>query len=154
TYGFRLWYFGGAPLSKPLSTLCTMQHNAAIWITGGFRTSPTGALEVIAGLIPIHLHISKLARRTELHAATVPPSHAIRSLVQKNPLSTPSLQLIKDLQTFHSPITDIDRGLADIIDSFNPLSPAHLPGSCILDLFPNQVSFHHLPSRNAPKADI
>jgi len=37
-----------------------MQHRAALWITGAFRTSPTEGIEAIAGLMPINLHLKKL----------------------------------------------------------------------------------------------
>ena len=39
-----------------------MQHKAALWILGTFRTSPTGEIEALADLIPIHLHLKKLAK--------------------------------------------------------------------------------------------
>ena len=32
TYGFRLWYFSGAPTKAQVSLLATMQHKAALWI--------------------------------------------------------------------------------------------------------------------------
>ena len=51
TYGFRLWYFSGAPTKAQVSLLATMQHKAALWILGAFRTSPTGGIEALAGLI-------------------------------------------------------------------------------------------------------
>jgi len=60
TYGFRLWYFSGAPTKAQVSLLATMQHKAALWILGTFRTSPTGEIEALADLIPIHLHLKKL----------------------------------------------------------------------------------------------
>ena len=41
-----------------LQNLTSMQRRAATWITGAFRTSPTGGVQALAGLIPIHLHYS------------------------------------------------------------------------------------------------
>ena len=72
TYGFRLWYFSGAPTKAQVSLLATMQRKAALWILGAFRTSPTGGIEALAGLIPIHLHLKKLVKRLCLRAATLP----------------------------------------------------------------------------------
>jgi len=72
TYGFRLWYFSGAPTKAQVSLLATMQRKAALWILGAFRTSPTGGIEALAGLIPIHLHLKKLVKRSCLRAATLP----------------------------------------------------------------------------------
>jgi hypothetical protein len=42
-YGHRLWYFGGAKNKGALKQLTSMQRKAACWITGAFRTSPTGS---------------------------------------------------------------------------------------------------------------
>ncbi|PPQ93709.1 hypothetical protein CVT25_001800, partial [Psilocybe cyanescens] len=42
TYSFRLWYFAAARCKGALHHLSVMQRSAALWITGAFRTSPTG----------------------------------------------------------------------------------------------------------------
>ncbi|CAA7264637.1 unnamed protein product [Cyclocybe aegerita] len=52
TYGYRLWYFDGTRNKGAMNQLKRMQRKAALWITGAFRTSPTGSLEALAGLIP------------------------------------------------------------------------------------------------------
>ncbi|KXN92093.1 hypothetical protein AN958_09542 [Leucoagaricus sp. SymC.cos] len=62
TYGCRLWYFASTSIVNKLKLLRQMQRNAALWITGAFRTSPSGAVESLAGLIPIHLHPKKLTK--------------------------------------------------------------------------------------------
>ncbi|KAJ3499655.1 hypothetical protein NMY22_g19489 [Coprinellus aureogranulatus] len=49
TYGHRLWFYEGAKNVGALKTLSSMQRKAAIWITGAFRTSPTGGSELLAG---------------------------------------------------------------------------------------------------------
>ena len=58
-----------------------MQCKAALWIPGAFCTSPTGGIEVLAGLIPIHLYLKKLAKRSCLRAAMLPSQHALLSLL-------------------------------------------------------------------------
>jgi len=65
-YGFQLWFFKGAPTTKNITELKKMQQRAALWITGAFRTSPSKGVEVIAGLIPINLHLKKLNGRHHL----------------------------------------------------------------------------------------
>jgi len=62
TYGFRLWFFAGASTKAQVSLLAAMQRKAALWILGAFCTSPTGRIEALAGLIPIHLHLKKLVK--------------------------------------------------------------------------------------------
>jgi len=66
---------------KKEMTNATIQHKAALWILGAFRTSPTGGIEALAGLIPIHLHLKKLVKRSCLRAATLPSQHALLSLL-------------------------------------------------------------------------
>jgi hypothetical protein len=54
-----------------------MQWRATLWITGAFRTSPTTAIEAITGLMPIHLHLSKLAQRSSVQTLTLHRTHAV-----------------------------------------------------------------------------
>jgi len=61
----------GAPTKAQVSLLATMQCKAAFWILSAFCTSPTGGIEALAGLIPIHLHLKKLAKHSCLRAATL-----------------------------------------------------------------------------------
>jgi len=81
TYGFRLWYFSGAPTKAQVSLLAFMQCKTALWILGAFRTSPTGKIEALVGLIPIHLHLKKLAKQFCLRAAMLPSQHALLSFL-------------------------------------------------------------------------
>ena len=81
TYGFRLWFFAEAPTKAQVLLLAAMQRKAALWILGVFCTSPTGGLEALAGLIPIQLHLRKLAKRSCLWTATLPSQHALMSLL-------------------------------------------------------------------------
>ena len=80
----RLWFFAGAPTQAQVLLLAAMQHKAALWILGAFCTSPTGGIEALAGLIPIHLHLKKLVKRSCLRAATLPSQHALMSLLSEN----------------------------------------------------------------------
>ena len=58
-----------------------MQCKAALWILGVFCTSPTGGIEALVGLIPIHLHLKKLVKQFYLRAATLPFQHILMSLL-------------------------------------------------------------------------
>ena len=58
-----------------------MQRRAAIWILGAFKTSPTGAIETLARLTPIHLHIRKLVLRSHSRYSTLADQHANRMIV-------------------------------------------------------------------------
>ena len=83
-YGFRLWFFEGAKNKTAFKILTQMQRKAALWITGAFHISPTGGTEALAGLIPVHLHLRKLADRANLRIATLSDTHPIRSLLSKD----------------------------------------------------------------------
>src|SRR5215467_9672752 len=80
TYGYRLWYFSNARCKGLLELLRKMQRVAAVWITGAFRTSPQVGIEAVAGLIPIHLHLTKLAQRSSNCILTLHANHALHSL--------------------------------------------------------------------------
>ena len=58
-----------------------MQRRAAIWILGAFKISPTEEIEAIAGLLPIKLHLQKLAGRSQLYATSLPMNHIIQTLM-------------------------------------------------------------------------
>jgi len=81
TYGFRFWFFAGAPTKAQMLLLAAMQHKAALWILGAFRTLPTGGIEALAGLIPIHLHLKKLVKWSCFWTATLPSQHTLISLL-------------------------------------------------------------------------
>ena len=70
-----------SPLSYPMKILGKMQRRATIWILGAFKMSSTEELKAIAGLIPIKLHLYKLASRSQLCSATLPENHLIKTLM-------------------------------------------------------------------------
>ena len=55
TYGAKLWYYEGSRFKGPMKALKSMQARACRWITGAFRTSPSGAVETLAGIPPIQI---------------------------------------------------------------------------------------------------
>ena len=65
-YGFQLWYYNKAPLLYHMKILNKMQRRATIWITGTFKTSPLEGIEAIMGIMPIHFHLQKIAKRSKM----------------------------------------------------------------------------------------
>ncbi|TFY80339.1 hypothetical protein EWM64_g3673 [Hericium alpestre] len=57
--------------------LKSAQGLAAKWITGAFRTSPLDGLDVLAGLMPIRLHVRKLCLRAQLRLRRLPDLHPL-----------------------------------------------------------------------------
>jgi hypothetical protein len=57
--------------------LTRAQATAARWISGAFRTSPVGGMEILAGLPPIRLHLRKLFDVSILRFQRLPASHIV-----------------------------------------------------------------------------
>ncbi len=141
-----------------MKILGMMQRKAAIWITGAFRTSPTGGVQAIAGLLPIHLHIRKLSWRASFWTATLSATHPARSLMgadyrgdaEEHPLAISQLTP-RQLAAVRGSIVDANDALPPLADVFEPCAPENRPGQCLLDLFPDRVGFFH--RKDFPKAD-
>ena len=84
TYGFRLWYNPRKPQKSLIAMLSRAQAAAARWILGAFRTSPTGGMEILAGLLPIHLHIRRPFERSILRFQRLPNSHIVSATASPN----------------------------------------------------------------------
>jgi len=148
TYGYWLWFFDGTQCKKALSSLKTMQRKAAIWITGAFSTSPTGGVESLAGLIPVHLHLQKMAGRANYRAATISDSHPLWSILgpdhhrgaQAHPCAISKMsEAFK--QKVKGTVMEIDRRLPDLTESFEPCAPEARPGARLMDRFSAQIDF-------------
>jgi len=135
-----------------------MQCRAALWTLGTFRTSPTGEIKALEGLIPIQLHFKKLVKQSCLRAATLPSQHALMSLLSakhsKEASPHPqSLALLNDTQCAHlkGPLLDTEASLLNLTECFNPLHTEATLGCRLLDSFPNCISFH--PCNNSSLRD-
>jgi len=71
-YDFQLWYYNKVPLAYLLKELKKIQRRATIWILGAFYISLSLGIKVVAGLIPIHLHLQKLSGRFQLETHMLP----------------------------------------------------------------------------------
>jgi len=126
-----------------------MQRKAALWILGAFCTSPTGGIKALVGLIPIHLHLKKLVKRSCLRAAMLSSQHALLSHLSacnsKGAHPHPqSLALLTDAQSaqLKSPLLDTKVLLLNLTKRFDSLHPEIHPGYRLLDNFPDHVSFY------------
>jgi hypothetical protein len=81
TYGFRLWYFKGARIKGLIKAMSQVQHTAARWICGNFRTTSGGGAECLSGLLPMHLTLRRLADRGVTHVPTLAMSHPLRTIL-------------------------------------------------------------------------
>ena len=126
-----------------------MQRRAVIWILGAFRTSPTKGLEAIAGLIPIKLHLHKLASRSQLCSVVLPENYLIKTLIDDSPntyIKPPphSTNTLTDRQknSVKEHLMDSYNKLHGVFPSFSPLNPELNPGSRIIDIFQDRFSFN------------
>ena len=54
TYGLPLWYAeNGTGVLKNFRKMARVQNYAVCWITGGFRGTPIGAMELLSGVPPL-----------------------------------------------------------------------------------------------------
>ena len=152
-YEFQLWFFKGTPIIRNISKLKKIQWRATLWITGAFWTSLSEGIEAITGLISITLHLCKLNGRHHLQYVSIPPSHAINSLLnsqhaKNQPLyKVTTFKLTKKQQAkLKSPIKDVNEQLNGVRNCFNLLHPLFSPGSRVVDYFSSRISFHLPPS--------
>jgi len=146
-YGFQLWFFKGAPIVHNIYELKKMQRRAALWVTDAFCTAPSKGIEAITGLILIHL--CKLNRRHHLRYASIPPSHAINSLLDtahsknQTPHRFATSNLTDKQQVkLKSPIKDVNECLNGVISCFDPTHLLFSPGMRVVDHFSSRITFH------------
>ena len=134
-YGFQLWYYNKAPLSYPLKIMNKMQRRVALWIVGGFKTSPLMGIEAITSLIPINLHLQKIGERSQLRAYLLPPNHILHSLMSlsieflhyQHPLSLNSLTR-KQYGLIKGYLVNIENCFNEVFPSFDPINLELFPG--------------------------
>ncbi|RXW13928.1 hypothetical protein EST38_g11928 [Candolleomyces aberdarensis] len=156
TYGHRLWYYEGAKTKGALKSLNSMQRKAALWITGAFRTSPTGGVESLAGLPPISLHIQKLSQRAIYRTATLLDTHPIRSLMRGEhaKAATPNLgascwMSVARQKNICDAITETGAKLDRLTEVFSLCAEENTPGLRLMDRHQDRVSFNDFD----PKAE-
>ncbi|CAA7270783.1 unnamed protein product [Cyclocybe aegerita] len=156
TYGYCLWYFDGACNKGTMNQLKRMQRKAALWITGAFHTSPTGGLEALAGLIPFHLMLKKLATRTVYCIATLSDTHPLCSMMGERllrwaaphacsaVLMTPAMR-----RKVKSTVMEVDERVHTLTESLEPFAPEARPGDQLLDRYADRLHFdEHDPTQD------
>ena len=148
-YSFQLWFYNKVLLSYSLKELNKIQRRAAICILGTFCIFSSFSIEVITGLILIHLHLCKLSGRAQLRAYLLPHNHILYSLLESRSFICQYLHcLFLDLlshcqrKIIKDPIIDMDNRFNKVFPLFDHLNKEFSPGSCIIDIFPSHFSFH------------
>jgi hypothetical protein len=148
TYGCKLWLNAYARVKGHIDLLQKMQRWAAIWITGAFHTSPTGGVESLAGLIPIHLHLCKLVLRGSYRIATLSSTHPTRTLVGRGAQAGTSCHRLhldslgnRVINKIKSSVVDSFTDLQDYMERFDADCVEVRPGFRLMDWFPHRVQF-------------
>ena len=137
-----------------------VQSQGARWITRAFKTTPVGALEIAAKLMPIHLAVNKLMHRAALRIRTLPNTHAIKWNMPPGGRGKDTADLPEFIlaQYPHRATKTRDAGTPylhahNIIQSnldevFYVLDDENRPGNRLLD---SHLSRIHYEVRNAPQ---
>ncbi|KIL54879.1 hypothetical protein M378DRAFT_91757, partial [Amanita muscaria Koide BX008] len=168
TYGFQLWYRTGSRGCKKLVTkLKPVQSMAARWITGAFKTTPTGATETLAGLCPLYLNLERLYNKSSFRLHRLHDNHGIIAYYPLPAFYTSAIINIPNHPN-HGPAPEIQRGnprkrkalppssplealyIASqyIKETFFPFSPEATPGFRATDTHPTQIE---LPTLEPPE---
>ena len=160
-YSFQLWFYNKAPILYHMKILNKIQRRAATWILGAFKTSPTKGIEVIVGLIPIKLHLQKIAKRSLIQPFKLTDNHIIKNLLNNAPPSTKTMNShnIGSLTNRQRSLTkgfiiDSNTKFYGIFLSFSPLDPEFSPGSRIIDNFSNHFSFNLVNKKEKNQSKI
>ena len=113
------------------------------------------SIEVVVGLIFIHLYIQKLNRRFYLRTHLLLTNHIIRLLLEARfSVNTKAhwhlLEWLMPKQQLKikGPIIDIDNRFNEIISSFSSFNYEFLLGYRLVDIFPNYFVFHSLDRKS------
>ena len=154
TYGCQVWYT--ARSKTRMAPLRTAHNDAMRWITGGFRTSPAGALEAFGGVMPIRLYVRKLQERYFLRIRTLMASHPLAALFPTRlgpsdgaPFIRFTAELPKPADTL--PLSHAPEHFGIVTESFDPLHPECHPGRRLVDTHGDRIKFllEHPKKRSA-----
>ncbi|CDO77106.1 hypothetical protein BN946_scf184592.g1, partial [Trametes cinnabarina] len=159
TYGAQVWFRpkGMKTLMKPL---VAAEHRALRWITGTFRTTPIGAMQAFAGILPLHLHCKKLQERYFLRIHTLPRHHPLRAafphIFKRSRYAPPVAFPINSLPPMANiPLTQaFPRGKPLITEKFNPLDPECEPGQRVGGLYEHRITTHLEHSKKKNKEEL
>ncbi|CAA7269302.1 unnamed protein product [Cyclocybe aegerita] len=116
-------------------------------------------LEALAGLIPIHLMLKKLATRAVYRIATLSDTHPLHSMMGKRllkwaephacsaTLMTPAMR-----GKVKSTVMEVDKRVHTLTESFEPFAPEARPGDQLLDRYADRLCFdEHDPTQDGPQ---
>ncbi|PPR07516.1 hypothetical protein CVT26_013545, partial [Gymnopilus dilepis] len=146
-----MWYYNGARNKGVIKMLTSMQCKAGLWITGAFRTSPTGGVEALAGLLPIPHLLKRMADRVAARFVTLTKTHPLCALVTEDyhgeaPLHRISLAHLtpRQREKVKGPLVDNTIVCPQISEPIAPVPPQAQPGLRLVDRFKKQISISNV----------
>lgn len=143
-YGAQLWWnptWKGIKWS--LAILQKAQAHAARWISGAFRTTRQGILDLMAGLIPVKHNINNLMNKAAMRISTLPNTHPTRAPLLRSIDSsiTPSFPLDSSPKTV-TPLTHVRAIIETSNEEFDSLNDECQPGHRVIDNFEDKIFTH------------
>lgn len=148
-YGAQLWWHPSWKRTKWIAQeLQKIQSRAGRWITGCFRTTPAGSLDILARLIPIRHQVNKHMRDAALRIRTLPESHPLRASMPPywrtnalNIVGPLPLNPMPKAPLHASPLQHVDWIGRQCNEDFDTLNVECRPGDRLLDIFAGRISF-------------
>lgn len=150
TYGAQLWWNPGwKGRAGTCRSLQQAQSRAVRWVTGAFRTTPIGAMEAFAGIMPIKDQIDKLMHCACLRTRTLHCGHPTRALLpsewrtNQHNICAPLPAKLHLKRGTKSPVEVIHAiGARDCHEEFHATHAECRPGARVLDMFDRQILSH------------
>ena len=152
TYGLPLWYVEDSKGAQSnFKHMCRVQNFTVRWITGSFRGTPIGAMELISGIPPLQLHCNLLIAGYAAHIMTLPNDHLLHKAWQTDVTAarlrhfSPKRQ--PKNQPSDNPLTHL-KTLGSMDEQFLKFDSSNRRGDCVVDRFADRISYLNL---DAPK---
>jgi hypothetical protein len=148
TYGLPLWYArDGVGCQQNLRHMARVQNFALRWITGAFKGTPIGAMELLAGIPPLQLRCNLLLSGYAARIMTLPENHLLRQAWHLEPLPDCPRHFRPKKRPRHlpsdNPLTRL-RGFGEVQEQFDEFHAANRPGQRVVDYFAHRISYSHL----------
>ena len=146
-YGLALWYSEwGLSVRSKVKRLEKVQNFAIHWITGGFWTTPISTMELLSGIPPVVVWCNLALTKYTACIASLPENHLLKIVYHYDPLPScywhlPHKQRRSNLPD-DNPVTRLKTDC--IHEHFNPYHEEAHPGSHVLDLYLEHITFWHM----------
>ncbi|PPQ85706.1 hypothetical protein CVT24_012858 [Panaeolus cyanescens] len=125
-----------------------MQRKAVLWITGAFCTSPSGAIEAMAALVPILLMLKRLTLWSSYQVSMLADIHPLRSLLSKKHTcqAHPHSRTVSRMTDAHkakvqSAVMEVDDNLDSQDKPMQGFPPEACPGHQLLDCYSDCIDY-------------